>query len=353
MPTNREQRVPLGDHVLNARPKDFIDWEGAHLFLELVRCGSFRATSESVGLSFNAIRRRFAAFERSLGVVLLTRHQDGLRLTPEGALALATARQMEQSAFALVQACDRTNHALTGKVRLAITEGLGTFWLSPYLVEFQRANPKLMLDVTCAMHSADVLRLETDISIQLTRPTAKDQMVVKLGRMHLVFFASQSYIETYGIPKTVEDLRNHRFVLQADDREIAREWYDRLFPGVKPESFVSLRTNSSSQNYWSIVKGAGVGVLPTYVHAIGAPLVPVDLGVQLPIDIWMTYHAGAAKIPRVRRLANWLTAAFSPKVFPWFRDDFILPEELAKHYHGKSPDNPFIGLDTAYRSNRR
>jgi DNA-binding transcriptional LysR family regulator len=259
---------------------------------------------------------------------------------------------MEEGAFALVQACDGTRQTLTGKVKLAITEGLGTFWLSPYLVEFQRANPKLMLDVACAMHSADVLRLEADISVQLTRPTAKDQLVLKLGRMHLVFFASQSYIDTFGVPKSLSDLKRHRVVLQADDRPVAKQWYDQLFPGMAPESFISLRTNVSSQNYWSIIKGAGIGLLPTYVHAIGAPLVPVELGVNLPIDIWMTYHPGAARIPRVRRLANWLVAAFSPKSFPWFRDEFIPPGELAKHYRGRSPDNPFIGLHGATRNIR-
>ena len=352
MLTFSKRHVPLGDHVLQVRPRDFIDWEGAHLFLALVRHGSFRATAEHVGISFNAVRRRIVAFERSLGVTLVTRHQDGIRLTPEGQTILAAVRHMEDGAFALVQACDRSKQTLTGKVRLAITEGLGTFWLSPYLVEFQRANPKLMLDVTCAMHSADVLRLETDISVQLARPTAKDLIVVKLGRMHLVCYAAQSYIDTFGVPKSVADLKNHRVVLQADDRPVAKQWYDRLFPGMPPESFVSLRTNVSSLNYWSIIKGAGIGFLPTYAQAIDAPVVPIELDVHVPVDIWMTYHPGAARIPRVRRLANWLIGAFSPKTFPWFRDEFIPPGELAKHYRGRNPDNPFVALHGATRSGR-
>ena len=352
MPVICEQRVPLGDHVLQARPKGFIDWEGAHLFLELVRQRSFRATAEYIGLSFNAVRRRIGAFERSLGVTLVTRHSDGIRLTPEGETILAAVHQMEQAAFALVQARDRTNQTLTGEVRLAITEGLGTFWLAPYLVDFQRANPKLMLDVCCAMHSADVLRLEADISVQLTRPTAKELLVVKLGRLHLVPFAAQSYLDTYGVPKTIADLRNHRIVLQADEHDQAKQLYDRLFPGVWQTGLVSLRTNVSSANYWSITKGAGIGMLPTYVHAIGAPIVPLELDAYRPIDIWMTYHPGAARIPRVRRLANWLIASFSPKVFPWFRDEFIAPADLARHYRGRIPDNPFIGFAGASRNAR-
>jgi DNA-binding transcriptional LysR family regulator len=170
--------------------------------------------------------------------------------------------------------------------------------------------------------------------------------------MHLVFFASQSYIDTYGTPKSVAELRHHRLVIQADDRPVARQWYDQLFPGMQPESFVSVRTNVSSQNYWSILKGAGIGALPTYASAIGAPIIPLDLDVHLPIDIWMTYHPGAARIPRVRRLAKWLISVFSPKVFPWFRDEFIPPAELAAHYRGRRPDNPFIGLEGVTRNDR-
>lgn len=345
MPPNREQRVPSADHVSAPLCGPSIDWEGARLFLELARHRSFRATADYVGMSFNSLRRRISAFERSLGVTLLTRHQDGIRLTPEGETILAGVHQMEQGAFALIQARDRTNQTLTGKVKLAITEGLGTFWLSPYLVEFQRANPKLMLDVTCEMHSADVLRLEADISVQLTRPTAKELIVTKLGRMHLVLFAARSYIDTYGVPKTVSELRNHRIVLQAEDHPHARQLFERLFPGTKAENVVSLRTNVSSQNYWSIAKGAGIGLLPTYVYAIGAPLVPIELDVYRPADIWMTYHPGTARIPRVRRLANWLSAAFSPRSFPWFRDEYIRPADLLKNYQGQVPVDPFIGLE--------
>jgi DNA-binding transcriptional LysR family regulator len=262
----------------------------------------------------------------------------------EGERVSNIAAQMEQTSFELVHACSGYERALTGEVRLAVTEGLGSLWIGSKLVEFQRANPKLMIDVSCAMRSADVLRLEADISVQLMRPTALELRVVRLGRLHLVLFAAQSYIDTYGVPKSATELTSHRIVLQADDDPDARQLYDRLFPGTRPEGLVALRSNVSSVHYWSIVNGAGIGLLPTYVYAVGAPLVPLDLGVHRHADIWMTYHAGASRIPRVRRLIDWLIRAFSPKSFPWFRDEFIAPAELINEYRGKSLENPFDGL---------
>ncbi|MDE1939156.1 MAG: LysR family transcriptional regulator [Alphaproteobacteria bacterium] len=349
MQTPGERRVLRSEHVVKAHSKALLDWESAHLFLELVRRGSFRATADHIGLSVNALRRRIGEFEHALGMTLITRHVDGIRLTGEGDKIFAAVNQMEQAAFALVQARDMTDRSIAGEVRLAVTEGLGTFWIAPHLVEFQRANPKLLLDVNCAMHSADVLRLEADISVQLTRPTAKELRVVKLGRLHLIPFASQSYLDTYGVPNDIAEYGNHRIVVQSDEQALWEQLYNRVFPGVRPEGFVTLRTNVSSAHYWSIVKGAGIGMLPTYVHAIGAPIVPVDLGLHVPIDIWMTYHAGAARIPRVRRLVDWLIGAFSPKRFPWFRDDFLSPDELERDYKGKPLVNPFAGFAGAER----
>lgn len=349
MQTQHERCVLVGEQVVKPHSKTQLDWESAHLFLELVRWGSFRATADRIGLSVNALRKRISDFEHSLGVTLVTRHVNGIRLTAEGDKILAAAGQMEQAAFALVHARDCTDDSIAGEVRLAVTEGLGTLWITPHLVEFQRANPKLLVDLHCAMRSADVLRLEADVAVQLTRPTAKDLRVVRLGRLHLVPFAAQSYIDIYGMPSSVTDLVEHRIVIQTDEEPQWEQLYNRVFPGVRPEGLVTLRTNVSGAHYWSIVNGAGIGMLPTYVYTIGAPIVPVDLGVQVVLDIWMTYHEGAARIPRVRHLIDWLPKAFSSRTFPWFRDEFIPPCELEQNYQGKPLANPFAGFVKAER----
>jgi len=320
------------------------DWEGAHFFLELMRHGSFRAAADHLGLSVNALRARISTFEKALGVTLATRHVDGVRLTAEGHRVLALATQMEQTSIDMIQTCSRSERSLTGEVKLAITEGLGGLWVGSKLVEFQRANPKLMVHMHCTMHAADVLRLETDISVQLSRPTAKEMRIVKLGRLHLAFFAARSYLDRYGEPRTLADFAKHRVVMQTDDDPDRHQAYDRLFPDIPPEQLLALRTNVSSVHYWSIASGTGIGMLPTYVYAVGAPIIPLKIPVHHPIDIWMTYHPGAARIPRVRGLIDWLVKAFSPRTYPWFRDEFIPAAELRHEYRGRAIDNPFRGF---------
>jgi DNA-binding transcriptional LysR family regulator len=323
-----EQAVLYGEQAILGARRGVPDWEAVRTALEVIRHGSFRAAAERMGTSINVLRRRVDELERALGVKLLTRHVDGVRVTAEGEKVFEAARKMEMASYQLIQAGEQSQVNLSGEVRLAVTEGLGTFWIAPRLVEFQQANPNLLVDVNCAMKSADVLRLEADVAIQIMRPTAPDLRMVKLGRLHFMFFAAPSYIETFGMPKSTADLVNHRLLIQADDNAQWRALYDRLFPGIPASDLVALRTNVSSAHYWSIAKGGGVGILPTYVRWIGSPLVPLDLGVYEHVDIWLTYHPDARRIPRVARLIDWVIQSFSPEKFPWFRDEFIHPEKL-------------------------
>jgi DNA-binding transcriptional LysR family regulator len=338
-----ERGVPEAEQAMRAVTKPAPDWESARIFLEVVRAGSFRKASEATGQSVNALRRRVEDLERVLGVRLLTRHVDGVRTTIEGENVIAAVTQMELASFALLRANDQRT-SLSGEVRLAVTEGLGTFWVAPRLVEFQRANPNLLVDVNCAMKSADVLRMEADIAIQITRPTAPDLRVVKLGRLHFVPFAAPSYLQTFGHPRTARDLTQHKILIQTDDNVQWRKLYDRLFPGIPAVGLVALRTNVSSAHYWSIAKGAGIGVLPTYAKAIGAELVSLDLGIHETVDIWLTYHPDARRIARVSRMIDWAVKSFSPQKFPWFRDEFIAPDDLTAAYRGEPLVNMFAGF---------
>ena len=336
MQITKERRVPFSEQALQGTRRGIPDWEAVRVSLEVVRKGSFRAAAEHLRMSVNAVRRRVDELEQALGVMLLTRHVDGVRITAEGEKVFAAASQMESASFGLLQARDQSDASnVSGEVRLAVTEGLGTFWIAPRLVEFQRANPNLFIDVHCAMKSADVLRLEADVAIQITRPTAPDLRIIKLGRLHFFPFAAANYLETFGCPKTVRDLIHHRLLVQSDDNIQWRELYDRLFPGISPTSLVALRTNVSSAHYWSIAKGAGLGLLPTYSQWIGAEIVPIDLGIHETVDIWLTYHPDAKRIPRVSRLIDWAIQAFSPQKYPWFRDEFIHPSELKNVYSGE------------------
>jgi len=325
------------------------DWDAARVFLEVVRCGSFRSAAERLELSINGVRRRIDDFERQIGTTLFTRDVHGTRLTDEGALVVSAVERMEAASFDLLRASDSVTNTLSGEVRVAVTEGLGTFWLAPRLVEFQQSFPNILVDLHCAMRSADVSRYEADVAIHLSRPAAPDVKLVRLGRMHLMLFASQKYIDTYGAPKTADDLVKHRLVMQVAEGTAAKEIFESWFPGHSPRDLLVMKTNVSSANYWAVANGAGIGVFPTYACALGGKIIPLEVELRRPLDIWLSYHPGSGRIPRVRHMIDWLVDAFDPAKFPWFKDEFIHPSELKAVYKGESLTHLFGGFSTEGR----
>ena len=334
--------VPLAEHQ-NART--LADWDNARVFLEVVRSGSFRSAAEKLGQSINAVRRQVDEFEREIGAVLFTRDVHGAKVTSEGFQVVEAVERMEAATFDLLRSRDLISPAISGEVRVAVTEGLGTFWLAPRLVEFQRMFPNISVDLHCAMRSADVLRHEADVAIQLNQPTTLDTKVVKLGRLHIMWYASQKYIDTYGAPRTYDELKKHRIVMQFSDQTAADEIFEEWFPGMRQEELLVMRNNVSSANFWAISKGAGIGLLPTYAAALGADVVPLDIAnMHRPFDIYLTYHPDLSRTPRVRKLIDWLVKAFDSRRFPWFRDEFIHPDELIRQYEGEPLVNMFAGF---------
>jgi len=325
------------------------DWDAARVFLEVARSGSFRSASERLDLSINAVRRRVGAFERQIGSTLFIRDVHGARLTEEGVYVVAAVERMEAAAYDLLRAGGSVTDAHTGEIRVAVAERLGTFWLAPRLVEFQRSFPNILIDLHCAARSADVSQHEADIAVQLAQPTMPDVKQLRLGRLHLMFFASEQYLDTYGTPKTADELVKHRLVMQLADEVSAKEAFAELFPGYSERDLVVMKTNVSSANYWAVANGAGIGIFPTYAHALGGRMVPLDIDARLSLDIWLSYHPGSGRIPRVRHMIDWLIEAFNSAKYPWFGDEFLHPRELKAVYMGEPLTQLFGGFPTEGR----
>lgn len=329
-----QKGVAPAQHGDTPGPMDEIVWDDVRLFLRCVESGSIRRAAEGLGLNASTVARRLDGLERHLGYRLFTRVTGGLMITAEGRSLTESARAMERSFFDLYRRMEGPRSDHRGTVRVSITEGLGTFWVMPLLVEFTRQHPSLIIDLNCAVENADVLKCEADLSIQFIRPEAPDQMVVRLGRLHAYPFAAKSYAERYGLPTNKQEMLEHRLVDQGGKQMVRGAWANYLnIDDV--EGIVGIRSNSSSAVFYAVEKGAGIGALPSYALALEAPVIPVDIGVEHPIDIWLTYHPDARKTKRVSHVIDWFRSIFDPQRYPWFRDEFIHPRDLV----AMAPDN--------------
>ena len=307
---------------------DRVSWDDLRLFAIAARELSFRKTGVAVHTSSSTIVRRIERLEGILGARLFDRLPNGLALTAEGRSVFAAAKQMERASLALRSELD---HELNRRavVRCAVTEGLGTFWIVPHLAEFSRTHTSTIVELMTSTHSPDVLRMEADVVIQLTRPNRPEQVVTRLGRMHIYPFASPRYRRTYGLPQSLEEMARHRLLDQTGPQLDVSTW-PRMLGLDHVDGIAILRTNSSAAHFYAVELGIGIGALPTYALALGADLLAVDIGFEHQMDIWMTYHPDVRSVARVASFIDWVRSLFDTRRYPWFGDKFIHPNELSK-----------------------
>jgi len=302
-------------------------WDDLRIFLSCAENSSFRKAAKILKINSATIVRRVDRLEQIMGTRLFVRHTDGVSMTAEGRRIMEHAQIMERATFDIVRQTQVSLEGIRGLVRVAITEGLGTFWVLPRLLEFQKTNRYLTFELQQTMDFTDVGRLEADISVQFKRPQRPDLMAVQIGYLHGYPFASGDYISAFGKPKTLSDAKFHRIIVQTSPL-FEEGVYERLLNVESLEGIVGVRTNTSSAVLYAVERGAGIGVLPNYTLALGAKLVPLDVGIKNRMDIWLTYHPDLRNSSRHMVVVDWLRQIFDSRRFPCFDEKFIHPREL-------------------------
>ncbi|WCT71929.1 LysR family transcriptional regulator [Sphingomonas naphthae] len=307
-------------------------WDDLRLFMLAAEAGSLRAAAQSAGCSINTVRNRIEQLEHDLGFIVAKRSVDGFILTAEGQDMLSIAREMSSGASALDRLTRKRGERSARKVAVQVTEGLGTFWLMPRIVDFQAEHPDLTVELTCDMKPVDVSFRDIDIAVQLEQPRHPDLVIQRLGTLHLMPFAAPQYIRAHGTPSTIQDLFDHKLVLQKSE-QVSQEGTELVLGSTLPPGTVSISANTSSAHYWAIARGAGIGLLPTYARAVNRRVVPVDIGLKLRRDIFLVYHPDAKRSRAAEQAIAWIRASFDAELYPWFADQFVHPTDLERHFH--------------------
>jgi DNA-binding transcriptional LysR family regulator len=119
----------------------------------------------------------------------------------------------------------------------------------------------------------------------------------------------------------------HRLIDQTAPQLDEGAW-PRLLGLDNVEGIVALRTNTSTSHFYAVEQGLGIGGLPTYALPLGAEVLPVDIGIKHELDIWLTYHEDVRNVKRIALFIDWVRSLFDAKKYPWFRDEFIHPNDL-------------------------
>lgn len=303
-----------------------VSWDDIGLVAAIAEYGSLRQAAKAFGVNASTLVRRIEKLEAGLGTTILDRLPQGFQMNEAGRAIAEVAREMQKS-FLRLQDVARLDQSAQGKVKVAVTEGLGAFWLAPRLPAFAAENPGIVVDMESSMDLRNLVRNEADVAIQLRKPENPDLVALRLCHLHAYPFASLAYIEKHGLPSLDDRRMRHRLVLQ-ESEQLANEVIFEFLRRHRVEHEVAFVTNSSVAHLYAVEKGLGIGGLPTFAMAMGARLIPLDVGFSHSTEVWLSYRREFRKVKRVSVVIEWLRKAFDPKRYPWFAPAFTHPAEL-------------------------
>ncbi|MBF0249671.1 MAG: LysR family transcriptional regulator [Alphaproteobacteria bacterium] len=254
-----------------------MDWDKLRVFHAVAEAGSFTQAGERLNLSQSAVSRQIGALEDSLGVSLFHRHARGLLLTEQGEhLYRATAEMVSGLANATARIMD-TRERPWGPLRITTTVAFGSIWLTRRLKEFIEDYPDIDVSLVLSDDELDVSMRQADVAIRVRPPTQPDLIQRQLMGVKYRIYAAPSYIKEYGLPRTAEELDNHRIVVYGADAAPPVEninWLLDAGAGEKPRRPV-LKVNNIYGIYRAVRSGIGIGALPDYMTGHAEDLVQV------------------------------------------------------------------------------
>jgi DNA-binding transcriptional LysR family regulator len=305
-----------------------VSWDDVNLVASIATFESLRQAAKALGMNASTLVRHMERLETDLGTTIFDRLPHGFVLNAAGRALADIGRDMQRQ-FLRVQEMASHDQRPKGQVRIAVTEGLGTFWVAPKLPQFIHDNPEVVIALESTMAVRSPLRNEADIAIQFRKPDNPDLVAARLCTLHVYPFATLRYLEKHGMPSREDRKVRHKLVLQ-ESEQLTTEVITEFLTKNRLEADVAFVTNSSLAHLYAVERGLGIGGLPTFAMAMGGRLRPIDIGIQHSMDVWMVYRKDARRLKRVSIAIDWLRGIFNPQRYPWFAPTFMHPADIVR-----------------------
>jgi DNA-binding transcriptional LysR family regulator len=269
-----------------------MDWDKLRIFHAVADAGSFTHAGHELALSQSAVSRQISALEQDLNVPLFHRHARGLILTEQGEVLYRTAHDVFTKLAAAKTRLMDSKEKPSGELRITTTVGLGSVWLTPRIREFTELYPDIKVTLLLEDRELDLAMREADVAIRLRRPTQPDLIQRKLFTVHHHIYASLDYVKRFGIPKSVEDLDQHKILTfgQTPGYLTTINWLETAGRSEDNPRPVAFRVNNAYGLRRAVQAGVGIASLADYIVASDSNLVQIDLPLEAPqFDTYFVY----------------------------------------------------------------
>ncbi len=288
------------------------------LFVQLAEQGSFTRAAEQLDISKSLISKEISRLEADLGVRLLQRSTRRLQLTEIGEGYLQRCQKILRDVEDADSFAEQQRHHPAGRLRVNAPTFLGISVLSRTFADFMQAYPQVQLDIELSDNWLDMVEHGFDLSIRVaSRPFDSAYVGRTITHFTSSICASPAYLASHPKIGRPADLKLHNcftytYYRGGDIWPLSIEGED----GVEISG--TLRVNSSAFMRPAILRGLGIGFMPSFVcdaDLAAGRMVEVLPRIKRPVLTMYALHPARQYVPpKVSAAIDFLQT--------WFKGDW-------------------------------
>lgn len=293
------------------------------VFAKVVEQGSFARAAQALEMSATVVTRNVADLEAHLGTRLLNRSTRRLSLTETGQQYLERVRQILADIDDADAIASSSSRQPSGTLRIYCHPGFGQSQLAVLLPQYAQALPDVVLDVTLADHTVDLVEEGFDVGIFIGLQKFDASMIARrLAASKVVLCASPAYLARRGTPTEPADVSRHdclNFAFEQLRHHWPVYWGDELLNVPISSRMVS---NSSAVLRQAALAGMGIMLRPSFTLEDDfetGRLVQLLQGHHLgELSVMLVYPSRRLLSAKVRSFVDFMSARFPhPQSDPW------------------------------------
>lgn len=172
----------------------------------------FAAAARRLSMSPPAVTRAIAQLEDHLGIQLLQRSTRYVRATEAGLVYLENSRRILEDLEAANAEATGLRVRPTGLLSITAPVLFGQMFVMPTIIKYLREHPDITVNAVFLDRVVNMLEEGLDVAIRIGHLSDSAAMARKVGSVRIILCASPGYLAEHGIPKSPEDLKQHRLI---------------------------------------------------------------------------------------------------------------------------------------------
>ncbi|USD67009.1 LysR family transcriptional regulator [Vibrio sp. SCSIO 43136] len=287
------------------------------VFQAIVREGSIRGAARKLEMAAPSVSQSLKLLEANIGLTLFHRTTRKIELTEAGRLLHERTMSAMDSLNYALESVQELSDEPSGPLRVTIPRFVYNTYFQKVYADFCRLYPQIQLEVSISDAAIDIAKEGFDLGLRFGSIVDEDMVAKQLTPpMKEALFASPSYIEKNGQPKSLDDLKQHRLIQYRfmTSNKLARLNLVENGQETQVEIPISMIVNDTDLMVDAAKEGLGIGrlVYPALEpHLKDKSLLPIlETRWSTYPGIYVYFNRNSQKVKRVRVFIDYLLKHF-------------------------------------------